>query len=89
MRDIEEHWWRMIDYSRLMGNNDITLNRASFSTFQFSQRDIEFGGFSIRSDQVKPLANYLYAIKFSLHQKLLPTSEHGSDLSIKSRTTAD
>ena len=58
--DIEEHWWRIIDYLQLMGTKGITLNP---SKFQFSQRDIEFGGFSITSDEVKPLAKYLNAIR--------------------------
>ena len=60
INNIEEHWWRMIDYLNLMGNNGITLNPQKF---KFSQRDIEFGGFSITFDQVKPLAKYLNAIK--------------------------
>ena len=61
----------MIDYLNLMGNNGITLNPQKF---QFSQRDIEFGGFSITSDQVKPLAKYLNAIK------LFPTPKTITDI---------
>ena len=34
INNIEEHWWRMIDYLNLMGNNGITLNPQKF---QFSQ----------------------------------------------------
>ena len=49
----------MIHYLRLMASQGITLNP---SKFQFSQRNIEFGGFYITSDEVKP-AKYLNAIE--------------------------
>ena len=55
--EIETHWWRMIDYLHLMGSNGIISNP---SKFQFSQQTI---GFSITSDEVKPLAKYLNAIR--------------------------
>ena len=61
----------MIHYLRLMVSQGITLNP---SKFQFSQRNIEFGGFSITSDEVKPLAKYLNAIKW------FPTAKNITDI---------
>lgn len=58
--DIEEHWWRIIDYLHLMGTEGVTLNPQKF---QFSQRNIEFGGFSLTSKEVKPLSKYIDSIK--------------------------
>ena len=60
MEDIETHWWRMIDYLHLMGSEGVTLNPQKF---QFAQRNIEFGGFSLTSNEVKPLPKYIESIK--------------------------
>ena len=57
---IEEHWWRIIDYLILVGTNGITLNPKKF---QFCQRDVEFAGFLITQDDVKPIPKYLDAIR--------------------------
>ena len=55
--NIEEHWWRMIDY--LSGREGIILNPAKF---QFACTDIEFAGFEITPNDVRPLPKYLEAI---------------------------
>ena len=57
--DLEEHWWRMINFVELVGRNGVVLN---FEKFQFAHRDIEFAGFQISDTTVKPLEKYLRAI---------------------------
>ena len=57
---IEEHWWRIIDYLILVGTNGIILNPKKF---QFCKREVEFAGFLITQDDVKPLPKYLDAIR--------------------------
>ena len=49
---LEELWWRVIDFLTLVGSNGITLNPKKF---QFCQREVEFAGFQITQDSVKPL----------------------------------
>ena len=56
---IAEHWWRTIDFIILVGSNGITLNP---NKFQFCQRQVEFAGFLITQDDVKPLSKYLDSI---------------------------
>lgn len=58
--DLTEHWWWMIDYLCLVGNEGIILKPAKF---QCAQKDIEFAGFRISVDQVKPLPKYIESIK--------------------------
>ena len=57
---LEEHWWRIIDYLILVGTNGIILNPKKF---QFCQREVEFAGFLITKEDVKPLPKYLDAIR--------------------------
>ena len=57
---ITDHWWRIIDYLILVGNNGIILNPKKF---QFCQREVEFAGFLITQDDVKPLPKYLDGIR--------------------------
>ena len=57
--DLESHWWRMLDFVELCGNNGIVLNKDKF---QFSQREIDFAGFHISETGVKPLDKYLRSI---------------------------
>ena len=40
--DLKEHWWRMIDFLSLLGNNDIILNRDKF---QLARKTVNFAGF--------------------------------------------
>ena len=54
------HWWRVIDYMILVGSHGITLNPAKL---QFCQKEIDFAGFRITADEVKPLPKYLESIK--------------------------
>ena len=57
--DLEEHWWRVIDYLELVGRNGVILNP---NKFQFASMDVEFAGFQITKTEVKPLPKYLDAI---------------------------
>ena len=57
---LEVHWWRVIDYLTLIGNSGIIINPKKF---QFCERVVEFAGFLITDDDVKPLPKYLDAIK--------------------------
>jgi len=59
-KNLEEHWWRMIDFLRLMGNNGIVLNKEKF---QFAQREVEFAGFHISESEVRPQEKCLNAIR--------------------------
>ena len=58
--ELEEHWWRMIDFLILLGNNGIILNEEKF---QFAKREVNFAGFHITADGVKPLEKFLIAIR--------------------------
>ena len=57
---LEVHWWRVIDYLTLIGNSGIIINPKKF---QFCEHVVEFAGFLITDDDVKPLPKYLDAIK--------------------------
>ena len=57
--DLEEHWWRVIEYVDLCGRSGIVLNPEKF---QFSQPAVNFAGFKITKDSVEPLPKYLDAI---------------------------
>ena len=57
--DLETHWWRVIDFLILVGRNGIILNPGKF---QFSQKEVNFAGFTITDTEVKPLTKYLKAI---------------------------
>ena len=56
---LEEHWWRMIDFLELAGSNGVVLNHEKF---QFAQREIDFAGFRVTDNSIKPLDKYLRAI---------------------------
>lgn len=57
---LEDHWWRMIDYLELMGKEGIVLNP---SKFQFAETKVNFAGFRITEQDVRPLNKYLDSIK--------------------------
>ena len=58
--DLAEHWWRTIEFLSLVGSSGIVLNRDKF---QFCQKTIDFAGFRISSDDIKPLPKYTDAIQ--------------------------
>ena len=81
---IEDHWWRVIDYLILVGTSGIILNPKKF---QFCQRDIEFAGFLITQDDVKPLPKYIDAIANFRRPSNISDARSWSGLVTRSRTT--
>ena len=57
--DLTEHWWRMIDFLSLLGNNGVILNRDKF---QFAKRTVDFAGFQISEHSIKPAQKFVDAI---------------------------
>ena len=58
--DLEEHWWRTLEFLELMGKSGIALNPEKF---QFSKRQVDFAGFRITESEIEPLPKYLDAIR--------------------------
>ena len=56
MKNFKTHWWRITDYLELFKTEGVTLNHKKF---QFTQLKIDFAGFFIGTDTVKPLPKYL------------------------------
>ena len=57
--DIEEAFHQAVEYIELVGNNGITLNPKKFN---FAEDTIEFAGFVVTPDSVKPSGKYTLAI---------------------------
>ena len=58
--DLEQHWWRTIDFLRSVGQSDIVLNPDKF---QFARKSVNFAGFQISDATIEPLTKYLDAIR--------------------------
>jgi hypothetical protein len=58
--DLEEHWWRTINFLSTCGAAGIVLNPDKF---QFAQRDVDFAGFKVTKSKILPLPKYIEAIK--------------------------
>ena len=58
--DLEEHWWRAINFIELCARAGIVLNPEKF---QFAQSTVNFAGFRITKESVEPLPKYLDAIR--------------------------
>ena len=58
--NLEEHWWRTIQFLTFVGRSGIVVNP---SKFQFAQRSVDFAGFRISESCVEPLPKYLNAIQ--------------------------
>ena len=58
--DLEEHWWRTIDYLILVGKSGVILNPDKF---RFARKTVDFAGFRITETTVEPLPKYLDAIR--------------------------
>ena len=58
-QSIEDHWWNVIEFIEVCGNNGIVLNREKF---QFSLPSVDFAGFRITPDAVEPSPKHLEAI---------------------------
>jgi len=50
--ELTEHWWQMIRFLELLGNNGIILNKDKL---QFARRDVTFAGFRISENSIKLL----------------------------------
>ena len=58
--NLEEHWWRTIDFLRMVGEAGIVLNPAKF---QFCKKSVEFAGFRVSETAIEPLPKYIDAIR--------------------------
>ena len=58
--ELQNHWWRTIDYLILVGRAGAVLNPDKF---QFAQRPVDFAGFRISNATIEPLPKYLDAIR--------------------------
>ena len=57
--DLENHWWRTIDYLTTVGNAGVILNPDKL---QFAQREVDFAGFRVGETSIEPLPKYFNAI---------------------------
>ena len=58
--NLEDHWWRTIDFLTRVGQAGIVLNPDKF---QFAQQTVDFAGFRISSSSIEPLPKYIDAIR--------------------------
>ena len=58
--DLEDHYWRTIDFLIMVGQSGIVLNPEKL---QFACKTVDFAGFRISRDTVEPLPKYLEAIQ--------------------------
>jgi len=58
--ELEEHWWRVIDFLDLLGKNGIVLNEKKF---QFALREVDFAGFKVTERGIQPLEKFIAAIR--------------------------
>lgn len=58
--DLEQHWWRTIDFLTRVGQAGIVLNPDKF---QFAERTVDFAGFRVSDSAIEPLPKYLDAIR--------------------------
>lgn len=58
--DLEQHWWRTIDFLTRVGQAGVVLNPDKF---QFSEKTVDFAGFRVSDTTIEPLPKYLDAIR--------------------------
>ena len=58
--ELEDHWWRVINFLELVRRNGIILNA---NKFQFAQKAVEFAGFHIAEETIQPAQKFLNAIQ--------------------------
>ena len=58
--DLENHWWRTIDFLTCVGQAGIVLNRDKF---QFADKTVDFAGFRVSETTIEPLPKYIDTIK--------------------------
>ena len=59
-KDIEDHWWRTIQFLETVAECGIVLKPDKL---QFCEKEVEFAGFRITGEKVAPLPKYIDAIK--------------------------
>ena len=69
--DSELEWWRTIYFLSKVGKAGIILNTKKF---QFSQKSVDFAGFRISNERIKPLPKYLDSIR------KFPTPKYATDI---------
>ena len=60
LSSLEQHWWRVIDYLILCGNDGIILNPQKF---RFARTTVDFAGFRVSESSIEPLPKYIDAIR--------------------------
>ena len=58
--DLEQHWWRTMEFLTLTGNAGIVLNPKKF---QFASKTVDFAGFRVSATSVEPQPKFLDAIR--------------------------
>ena len=58
--NLEQHWWRTIDFLTRVGRASIVLNNDKF---QFAERSVDFAEFRVSDSTIEPLPKYLDAIR--------------------------
>ena len=58
--DVQDHWWRTIEYLILVGKNGVILNPDKL---RFARRTVDFAGFRVTDTTIEPLPKYLDAIR--------------------------
>ena len=72
--NLEEHWWRTIQFLTLVGCSGIVLNP---SKFQFVQRLVHLAGFRISESCVELLPTYLNTIQQFFMPKKIKDEDAG------------
>lgn len=58
--NLEQHWWRTMDFLTRVGQSGIVLNPDKF---QVAEKSDNFAGFLVSDTTIKPLPKYLVAIR--------------------------
>jgi hypothetical protein len=58
-KDLEQHWWRTIEFLSTVGAAGVVLNPGKF---QFAGKEADFAGFRITKNNIDPLPKYFSAI---------------------------
>ena len=70
--NVEDSYRRMVEYLKLVGNSGIIINKKKFV---FEEMEVDYAGFRITKDKVKPLEKNLNAIRASQSPRTFLESE--------------
>ena len=76
--DVAGHWWQVLKFLNLVGQNGVTLNPEKF---QFCREEILFAGFVITKEEVKPPTKILESIRKFNHPTNI--SEGGPEVLVR------